>query len=322
VTANFSETVDPATVNSGTFTLRDPNGNTVAASVSVSGSTATLTPSAQLAGTTTYVATLTSGASGIKDLAGNALGTDYSWTFTTAAVDTTPPTVGFAFPSASAAYNLAGWTAGCPTAGLCGTAADAGWGVQTVEVSIERMSTVRWYNGSTFGATSERWLTATGTTSWSYALANLSTNASYTVKVRARDAAGNLSAPTTVAFVYDTTAPTFTVSFPKGSGSYTTTTWNAGCALSGMCGTASDALTGVKSVEISIRRGTGNYWDGSSFASASEVFFSTNGTTSWSYGFPAANFGGVKASYTIRVRATDNAGNVRSPTATKFSFTP
>jgi len=322
VTANFSETVDPATVNTSTFTLRDPNGNLVAASVSASGSRATLSPTAQLAGSTTYVATLTSGSSGIKDLAGNALGTDSSWTFTTAAVDTTPPTVDSTFPAAGAAYNLASWTAGCPTAGLCGSASDAGWGVQTVEVSILRTSTTRWYNGSSFSATSERWLTATGTTSWSYALANLSSSATYTVKVRARDAAGNLSAPTSTTFIFDTATPTFTVSFPAGSGSYNTASWNAGCALSGMCGTASDPLAGVNKVEISIRRGSGNYWNGTSFASASEVFFSAAGTTSWSYGFPAANFGGVKGTYNIRVRATDKAGNVRGPTATKFTFTP
>jgi hypothetical protein len=88
-----------------------------------------------------------------------------------------------------------------------------------------------------------------------------------------------------------------------------------------MCGTTTDALSGVQKVEISVRRGSGNYWNGTAFASATEVFFLATGTSSWSYGFPAANFG-VKATYTIRVRVTDNAKNVRGPTATKFTFTP
>jgi hypothetical protein len=51
------------------------------------------------------------------------------------------------------------------------------------------------------------------------------------------------------------------------------------------------------------------------------VFFTATGTTAWSFAFPAANFP-AKATYTIRVRATDNVGNLKAPTATKFSFTP
>jgi hypothetical protein len=73
-------------------------------------------------------------------------------------------------------------------------------------------------------------------------------------------------------------------------------------------------------VEISIRRGTGLYWNGTSFASAAELFSTADGTTAWSYALPAGNFGGVKATYTIRVRVTDNGRNVRGPTATRFTF--
>ena len=61
VTAVFSETMNSATVNTSTFTLED-SGAPVAGEVSYSGVTATFTPSTQLASSTTYTATITTGA--------------------------------------------------------------------------------------------------------------------------------------------------------------------------------------------------------------------------------------------------------------------
>ncbi|MEW6720866.1 MAG: Ig-like domain-containing protein [Thermodesulfobacteriota bacterium] len=99
LTANFSEAVNPLTVTGATFTLR--NGSApVAGSVSASGGAATFQPSAPLANGTTYTATLTIG---IKDPAGNALASPYSWSFTTgAAADTTPPAVAGTSPAGNA----------------------------------------------------------------------------------------------------------------------------------------------------------------------------------------------------------------------------
>jgi phosphodiesterase/alkaline phosphatase D-like protein len=91
VTATFSEALDPATVGTGTFELRDAGNAVVPATVTLGslGQVATLDPSAALAYATTYTATLKSGTSGIKDLAGNPLATDVSWSFTT--LDAPPP---------------------------------------------------------------------------------------------------------------------------------------------------------------------------------------------------------------------------------------
>jgi hypothetical protein len=89
VGASFSESVAPASV-SGNFVLRDGNGSAVAASVSVSGSTASLQPGVSLSPAATYTATLTGGGSGVKDVAGNALAANYSWSFTTAAGPSCP----------------------------------------------------------------------------------------------------------------------------------------------------------------------------------------------------------------------------------------
>jgi LmbE family N-acetylglucosaminyl deacetylase len=323
VSATFSEAIAPASVNGTSFVLRDGNGNAVAATVSGSGSTATLQPSASLASSTTYTATLLSGASGIKDTAGNALASDFTWSFTTATVDATPPVSTVTFPAAAGNYNAAGWTAGCSTAGICGTAADAGSGVLRVELSIRRVSTNRWWTGTGYSSTTERWVLATGTTSWRYSLASSTFPGvgSYAIRVRATDNSGNVETPATTTFIYDTTNPSSTVTFPVNNGSYTTTTWNAGCAVSGVCGTATDAQSGVQAVEVSVRRGTTTYWNGTSFSSTTEVFLPATGTATWSFAFPASRFP-ASGSYRIRVRARDNAGNVQSPSTRTITFAP
>ena len=80
VTATFNEAVQSGTIG---FTLTNPSGSTVAATVAYNSSTntATLTPSAALANSTTYTATV----SGAQDTAGDPMTSPYTWTFTTAA---------------------------------------------------------------------------------------------------------------------------------------------------------------------------------------------------------------------------------------------
>ena len=83
VTGTFSEAMDASTVTSGTFTLTA--GTTVVpAAVTYTGNVATLNPGADLAAGTTYKATIKSGPDGVKDVAGNALVSDRTWSFTTA----------------------------------------------------------------------------------------------------------------------------------------------------------------------------------------------------------------------------------------------
>jgi hypothetical protein len=129
----------------------------------------------------------------------------------------------------------------------------------------------------------------------------------------ATDAANNTSPCSSPALTYveDSTAPAVVISFPT-SGSYTAFTWNAGCGtafVGDFCGTALDVGgSGVATVRYSIRQGTGNYWDGVSFGSASEVFLTPTGLTSWSQAFAYSNFLAA-GDYTIRARATDVAGN-------------
>jgi hypothetical protein len=90
VTATFSEAMNPLTLTTGTFTLKQ--GTTpVSGSVSYTGTTATFKPASNLAPNTRYTATLTTG---VRDLANNGLATAEVWNFTTrAATDVTAPTV-------------------------------------------------------------------------------------------------------------------------------------------------------------------------------------------------------------------------------------
>jgi Tol biopolymer transport system component len=86
VTATFSEAVQG--VGGTTFTLRNASsGVAVSATVVYDAATrvATLDPSTNLAAGTSYRATLTGGASAIRDVAGNPLAT-INWTFSTAGV--------------------------------------------------------------------------------------------------------------------------------------------------------------------------------------------------------------------------------------------
>ncbi|WP_251036596.1 Ig-like domain-containing protein [Arthrobacter sp. ISL-28] len=87
VTGSFSEAMDASTLTSSTFTLK-AGTTTVAAAVTYNSTdrVATLNPGADLAAGTTYTATIRGGSSGVKDVAGNALASDRTWTFTTAAV--------------------------------------------------------------------------------------------------------------------------------------------------------------------------------------------------------------------------------------------
>ena len=106
VTATFSEDVDPATVNTTTMQLRDPANNLVGASVTYDSATRTarLTPSAPLAANTTYRATVKGGTTDptVKDIAGNRLAADVTWTFTTAAGPVCPCTI---WPSSAVPAN-------------------------------------------------------------------------------------------------------------------------------------------------------------------------------------------------------------------------
>lgn len=101
VGATFSEALNPLTVTNASFTLKQTvSGAAVAGTTRYAGTNAVFTPSASLPAGTQYTATLKGGATGIEDLAANAMAADYTWSWTTAAAaDTTAPLVSVVFPA-------------------------------------------------------------------------------------------------------------------------------------------------------------------------------------------------------------------------------
>jgi len=88
INATFSKSMDPATIiTAGNFTLAPTAtpGTLVNGVVAYDAQTniASFNPVADLTGPTNYIATIKGGASGVKDLAGNALAVDKVWTFNT-----------------------------------------------------------------------------------------------------------------------------------------------------------------------------------------------------------------------------------------------
>ncbi len=83
--ATFNQAVTPSSV---TFTFKDPTGASVAGTTSLNsaGTVATFTPSAALAYSTQYTATV----SGAANSAGQTMASPYSWSFTTAAAPPAP----------------------------------------------------------------------------------------------------------------------------------------------------------------------------------------------------------------------------------------
>jgi len=89
ITATFNEEMAGSTITPSTFTVK--HGTTpVAGKVTVAGTMATFNPESDLEKGATYTATI---ATGVKDLAGNALADSYIWSFTTVPVPKIVPAV-------------------------------------------------------------------------------------------------------------------------------------------------------------------------------------------------------------------------------------
>src|SRR5207245_1535104 len=131
-------------------------------------------------------------------------------------------------------------------------------GVQKVEVSIQDGSGNYWKSGRASSRDGVFNL-ASGTTSWSYALASsaLTSGHTYTIHSRATDNASNVQTTFgSATFLFDTAKPSSSVTFPANSGDYNTAGWTGS-----ITGSASDTdSAGVQKVEVSIQDGSGNYW--------------------------------------------------------------
>jgi hypothetical protein len=196
VKAFFNNNVMKSTVTSSTFKIRKQGTTTwLGATRSVnntitptstngfSESVATLNPAEDLAPNTTYQVVVVGGSSGVKDLNGNALGANKSWTFTT--VDTIAP----AAPAITSPQEN----------GFVGASF-------TLSGTSEPNATVEVFEGTTSKGTTQ----TNGSGIWSKAVSGLSEGA-HTYTAKATDAAGNTSALSNArTLTVDTTPPTVT----------------------------------------------------------------------------------------------------------------
>jgi len=223
-------------------------------------------------------------------------------------------------------YNAVNWL---EASSISGTAQDPGTvvsGLAKVEVRIRRDSDGSYWTGSAWGGAGDSWLTASGTSDWTYALAatNLTDGVNYTVESRALDNAGNVQpSPATDTFRYDVTVPESAVSITRDH--YNAVNWLEASSISGTAQDPGTVVSGLAKVEVRIRRDSdGSYWTGSAWGGAGDSWLTASGTSDWTYSLSAANLNdGV--TYTVESRATDNAGNVESSfgsDAFTFDITP
>lgn len=160
---------------------------------------------------------------------------------------------------------------------ISGTATDPeSLGVEKVEVSTD--------GGQT-------WQDAMGTDNWSYTWTGAS-DGSYVIKTRATSSGSQVEVPGTgVKVTIDTGIPQSTITAPEDGATVTGTQVE-------VTGTASDKEGNLAKVEVSID-------DGVTWAEA-------EGAEGFTYSFPIPEVGGT---YTIKSRATDQAGNVEIPGA-------
>lgn len=111
VTANFSTIMDAASINTGTFTLKQGT-TTIQGTVSYSGTTASFNPANTLVVGKIYTATITNGA---KSIGGNSMAADYVWNFTTVLLPPVPSVIDL---GTAAMFGAFGGNAGITNQGL------------------------------------------------------------------------------------------------------------------------------------------------------------------------------------------------------------
>jgi len=112
---------------------------------------------------------------------------------------TNTPTVTVTYPVSGSVYGT-NWSGA-----ITGSAsAKGGKTISSVKVAIENTTTGKWWNTTSFSATSQTFVVATGTTNWSFALpaSDLTSGDAYSVSARATDSGGDVVMSSAVTFSY------------------------------------------------------------------------------------------------------------------------
>ena len=201
---------------------------------------------------------------------------------------------------------------------ISGIAYDAasGFGLNKIEIAINRINENRYWDGITW-VSIPSWLLATGTTNWTYDSKNVlwTSGTKYSVQSRATDNASNIEQPKVMnIFTIDMAAPESKIEIPKDN--------NWLNKLSSISGNAADiGGSDVKEGKISIKCAKdyafvdggakkNEYWAGSKWTN-SETWLLATGTQMWSYNTSKILLR-TGDHYTIRSRAADITGNMET----------
>ena len=253
------------------------------------------------AGAWTYtMPTLTSGreyqvTAKATDVAGN-FDTDGPHTF---CYDDVDPTVAITMPAPGTEYyNTMDEFAGTADDDTQGFAPAGSWGVDKVEVKLQRLSDNKWWDDSVPGwEVAEKLLSAVGTTAWTYDAITVTygDGVTYEVWAKSTDKAGN-DPWVSDQFTIDDTAPDATMDGINAE---------VGCAFDEISGSSSDATSGVDEVYVTISNTvTHKGWDGDSWEDA-ETWLLASGTTAWTYDVSDVTFENGDG-YQVWAKAKDN----------------
>jgi hypothetical protein len=139
---------------------------------------------------------------------------------TTTTTATTPPAVSVTYPVDGATYG-ADWTG--TITGTASSNSGASTTIASTQVAIEDTTADQWWNGTSFSASTQTFVPASGTTTWNLSLGsdNLTLGDSYSIVAQATDSASNVGTSSTVSFTYGSTTTTTT---PPTTSTTTTTT--------------------------------------------------------------------------------------------------
>ena len=219
------------------------------------------------------------------DTAGNPMTSSQTVNYT---IDATAPTT----LSSSNASDT--WTNAKPAVTVS-TPADATAGINEIRYA---------WDTNNLGADCSGGTTTTATAN----LTGTLTAGSHVLYMCASDNAGNV-ATWNGAYKYDNGNPLVNMT------THALTAYRAANIPAKIQGTASDALSSISSVAVSIYNGV-KYWSGTVFDSLSQVWLAATGTDTWEYTFAPTSDG----DYTIQSRSTDAATNALTSSASTFTY--
>jgi hypothetical protein len=229
-----------------------------------------------------------------------------------------PPTVAITYPVNNTTYG-SNWTGSIT--GTASSNSGSGTSITAVSVAIEDTATGQWWNGTSFSATAQTFVTASGTTNWSLALAgsSLSTGDAYSVVAQATDSLGYVGTSSTVSFTYclKTSPPTVIITYPVNNTTYGT---NWGGAITGTASAGAGAT--ISKVKVSIQQVGGSCWTGSGdtyTATCPNYVAVTSGTTNWSLTVPNSDLTSGDR-YKVTAQATDSLGYIGTSSTVSFTY--